>query len=178
MWIDVRPNGVVPMNALLLLAASMAMPVAADNSSPDRPAPERAKIVLPDSVRIQGNWEFVGFERERPAARAAFFEGVWKVTLTIQDGRYFNPAYQSLVSGGKYDLDEEAKPHRATLTWIEEADPLFKTPRVQRTKVILYDLDGDTLRLCVGREDSCPTRFTSNDNQSVFVFKREKSAEK
>ncbi len=146
----------------------------ADNSSPERLAPEKVRPALADSERIQGTWVVTSAELDGTVME------MFPVKLTIQDGRYFRRSTDPRLDGqgGQYTLDEDQWPNRATLTWIED-DEVFRRPGdfpIQQKSVILYELNGDTLRVCLRSDKSAPKQFTSK-GQVIFTLIRQEKLE-
>jgi uncharacterized protein (TIGR03067 family) len=164
--------------AALVAHLTAALPEA-DNSSPERLAAEKPDLVLADSVQIQGIWGVAALEVNSKVTNAfpVFSEG--QVRIQIQAGHYFNPSDPDR-KGGQYALEEDQWPHRATLTWLDD-DPPFRRPGdqpVQQKEVVLYELNGDTLRICTAPDRSCPKQFNSNGGQGIWILKREKKPDK
>jgi uncharacterized protein (TIGR03067 family) len=88
-------------------------------------------------------------------------EGTWEAKLYIADGKKWSPeqlktlklivkgaGVNELIIGdkklhGSYKLDESASPRRIDITLTEGPDK-------GRKKLGIYELKGDTLRICVG----------------------------
>jgi uncharacterized protein (TIGR03067 family) len=171
MWKNLWP--LVALVAMLTAAVALA-----DNSSPERLAPEKALTVLADSEQIQGTWVVAAMEANGEKSRIFFASG--KVKFTLQGGRYFNPDDPDRRVG-QYVLDEGQWPHRATLSWIED-NRIFAGPGgppfIQQKHVILYDLNGDTLKVCMaGKDEPWPTQFISKGSQAIWILRREKTPE-
>jgi uncharacterized protein (TIGR03067 family) len=119
-----------------------------------------------DDEKIQGNWavvsrEFIGKktpEAELKALRVTIKDG----TITMDDGKKKEKI--------PYKLDPSKKPKAIDLanTGIESKE----------TTLAIYELDGDTLRICWSEKDPehRATRFASDEDsgQTMIVLKREK----
>lgn len=119
-----------------------------------------------DEEKIQGNWTVVSREfmgRKTPEAELK------AIKVTIKDGVI------AMDDGKKketipYKLDPSKKPKAIDLanTGIENKE----------TTLAIYELDGDTLKICWSEKDPDhrTTKFASDEAsaQSMIVFKREK----
>ncbi len=141
-----------------------------------------------DLEKLQGLWIFVdGSDNgQKPPAEelnntALVFRGD-RVSFFIQDGAKLGrrAGLSNQSSYGRFTLDASATPKRITLA--------MKTPIERRIHGILsiYELDGDTLRLCsidpnLAKDvtEILPRDFTSNrgSGKSVAVWKRSKETE-
>jgi uncharacterized protein (TIGR03067 family) len=119
-----------------------------------------------DAKKIQGNWtvvsrEFIGNktpEAELKALKVIIKDG----TITIDDGKKIEKI--------PYKLDPSKKPKAIDLanTGIENKE----------TTLAIYELDGDTLKICWSEKDPehRATKFASDEDsgQTMIVLKREK----
>jgi uncharacterized protein (TIGR03067 family) len=119
-----------------------------------------------DEEKIQGNWtvvsrEFIGKktpEAELKALKVIIKDG----TITMADGKKKEKM--------PYKLDPSKKPKAIDLanTGIENKE----------TTLAIYELDGDTLKICWSEKDpeNRATKFASDKDsgQSMIVLKREK----
>jgi len=125
--------------------------------------PEKEKK---DEQKIQGNWtvvsrEFIGKkapEAELKALKVTIKDG----TITLDDGKKKEKI--------PYKLDPSKKPKTIDLanTGIESKE----------TTLAIYELDGDTLKICWSEKDPehRATKFASDEDsgQTMIVLKREK----
>jgi uncharacterized protein (TIGR03067 family) len=119
-----------------------------------------------DEEKIQGNWtvvsrEFIG--KKTPEAELKALKVIIKNgTITMDDGKKKEKI--------RYKLDPSKKPKAIDLanTGIESKE----------TTLAIYELDGDTLKICWSEKDPehRATKFASDEDsgQTVIVFKREK----
>ncbi len=159
------------MNHLLSLTVLLGT---AFNSIPERFPIDKATLNA-DSELIQGNWVIAGMEVKGEFSSEHFACGL---QIKIQNGVY-SFLGEKVSGGGTYVLDDAKWPHRVALTWIENDDPVFRRPGeplVKKTRVILYDLNGDTLKLCLSFDspETCPKQFNSKNKQGIYVLRREK----
>lgn len=110
-------------------------------------------------------------------------EGTWvveKVTHDGEDSSKDNPK-EFLFSGSSLTLKGAAKEERFTLKLDSAGKPRtidfglvspHKTPGAAPGKGA-YELDGDTLRLCISPPDRYPTEISDKD-QVLFILKRKK----
>ena len=119
-----------------------------------------------DDEKIQGNWtvvsrEFIGKKTPEPelkALKVIIKDG----TITMDDGKQKEKI--------PYKLDPSKKPKTIDLanTGIEGKE----------TTLAIYELDGDTLKICWSEKDTehRPTKFAGDEGsaQTMIVFKREK----
>lgn len=140
--------------SLLLLLLAIA-PVGSARSEDDKPA-------VPDQVLIQGLWRVIGAKDEgqdKPKAigQADLFDTA-KLHVVSPNGR--RTVY-------RYELDPTAKPKRMILSTDDELI----------TVTAIYDLDGDTLKICYSFEPGVvPQDFTTklNDGLTSLLLKRDR----
>jgi uncharacterized protein (TIGR03067 family) len=137
--------------ALVFLAAGLLI-------AADRP---REDAVRKELARLQGTWVAVSVEENGRSLRPRLVQRA-HVTLTVRGNRF---AFQSPRgdAAGTLRIDPAAKPKR------------MDTLANDKDKVLLgiYQLEGDTLKLCGGKER--PSQFRSQRNgPKLIVFKREK----
>jgi uncharacterized protein (TIGR03067 family) len=135
-------------------------------SAANKPAPEKKT----DADLIQGTWAVATVELEGNQLKDGFFYASvkdWK--LTFKDGSLSNANVPDFKA--TYTLAADKKPQ--TLNIVVQGEE-------KKKGVMLYELKGDTLRLCVNttKEDEQPNEFDSKNGRVVFTFKREKAAEK
>lgn len=138
---------------LILMAAGL---VAADP-----PAEDAAKR---DLGRIQGTWQGVAMEvdgKPAPAYMVAVLTIVFKGdTLTFV---FAEPGARNFT----YKLDPTTKPAGIDVT---AAEGKFKG----ETDKGVYSLDGDTLKICIGKGDRRPKELKAGAREALYVLKREK----
>lgn len=129
------------------------------------PAEDKKK----DEETIQGTWTVVSWEK---IGKKTPDDELKALKVTIKDGTM-------TVDGGKkkekhtYKLDPSQKPKAIDLTntGVEEKE----------TTLAIYELDGDTLKVCWGEKDPDhrTTKFASDadSGQTMIVLKREKKDE-
>jgi len=118
-----------------------------------------------DAKNIQGTWLPVKGELGgRPMAD----EVLKIITLKLDGGNYEVTAEN--VDKGTYTLDAAAKPKTIDITGTEG-------PNVGKKIPAIYELDGETLRICYGFGGGPrPTEFKSRSDTQVFLvtYKRKK----
>jgi uncharacterized protein (TIGR03067 family) len=126
-------------------------------------APAPAEKEKKDTEKIQGNWTVVSWKK-RPEAELKGLKVIIKDgTITIDDGK---KKKQKIP----YKLDPSKKPKAIDLanTGIEGKE----------TSLAIYELDGDTLKICWSEKDPehRATEFASDEDsgQTMIVLKREK----
>jgi uncharacterized protein (TIGR03067 family) len=129
--------------------------------------PLAAQPAQTDKERIQGNWEFESLEFEgKPVKPEELPEALRKIKLTFKGERVSNSA----TGDGFFALDERVKPKTIDLTAAKEGK--FKV------LPMLYELDGDKLRLCYPidpDQKDRPKSFTSANGQVILTLKRVKA---
>jgi uncharacterized protein (TIGR03067 family) len=116
-----------------------------------------------DQERLQGTWKVVAVEVNGKKADAKEIEKFkWIITadkITWSYGRNPDPDFL-------YKLDSSREPKRIDLTFPE---------RKTETTEGIYKLDGDDLKVCIGKTER-PTDFTAKagSRHYLYVLKREK----
>ncbi len=119
-----------------------------------------------DKAKLQGVWKVTSLESQGEKAPAEAASGVRFVfdgdKLVIQQGDDGRTA-------AEFKLNSAVTPKTIDLTNAEE----------KKTVLGIYELDGDTLKLCLtepGEKASRPTTFTAKagDRSTVFVLKRDR----
>jgi uncharacterized protein (TIGR03067 family) len=144
----------VKAKLLLVVAVGLAL-VAADK-------PDAKKE---DKDAIQGTWTFVSGERngEEPP------DNVKSMKLTFK-GDMVTAVVGDKTQEAKFTLDPSKKPKEISLT--------MKRDGQERTVHGIYELDGDTLKICHSEKDDgpLPKEFSGkkDSKQALMVFKRAK----
>lgn len=137
-------------SVLLVLVAGLL--VAADNDKKD------------DKAKIQGTWSMVSGER---GGEAAPDEVIKNLKLTFS-GDTITIATGKKSMEGPVKLDADKKPKEITLT-VKDPD--------EKVLQGIYELDGDTLKLCIGEPgEGRPAKFDSTTSKKTMLmkFKRDK----
>ncbi len=114
------------------------------------------------------SWAVVTVEKDGKELTGEKAEAFKKVKLTFKGDALTHSAAPDQVA--KFKLDPEKKPAALDLEVTEPAKAVFR---------YLYELDGDTLRLCSwSKADERPKEFTSKGGQVVITYKREGKKEK
>src|SRR5215471_17812360 len=111
-----------------------------------------------DAKHIQGTWALVKAELGGQLMK----DDVWtKITLKLNSGKYELTAENT--DKGTYTIDPSAKPKTLDITGTEG-------PNVGKTIPAIYELDGDTLRVCYGLGGAPrPTEFKSPTGTKIFL---------
>lgn len=129
------------------------------------PIPKEKGKPVKDEEAIQGTWVLDQFE-----GRGAPPPDLGPIRFTFKDGKLeVNLGNRPADKQGEYKLDPTAKPKTIDLT------------NNQQTAPGIYELDGDTLRICLseGRGAVRPTEFKSDGQRVALVtFKRLKDEKK
>src|ERR1700677_1481718 len=119
-----------------------------------------------DSDAIQGTWLA---SRAEPGGKP-FPEEVRKsIKLTLKDGKYTVTVGKN-PDQGTVSLDPSAKPKALDVTGTEG-------PNKGKTFLAIYELDGDTLRICYDLSGMArPSEFKTAKDTKLFLvtYKREK----
>lgn len=144
------------MTALLALATGLLLTAADD--------PARAPS---DLDRLQGVWQLVAMERDGESAAP---EELTRDTATYEGNRITLRSGEKVRRRGIITLDPSRTP-KAINTW--DLDGPFEDQTIPG----IYELDGDTLRLCFGGPGELrPRTFTTKGGQAflMVVYKRKK----
>jgi uncharacterized protein (TIGR03067 family) len=121
-------------------------------------------------ARFEGTWRFTFFEIEGTRLP----EDASKNTRLILEGRHFTLRGDATALKGTYKVDLSKKPKQIDVTFADGPDK-------GKTVHGIYELDGDTYRVCMGLPGkSRPTAFESKPGSGhvLEVLKREKSPSK
>lgn len=120
-----------------------------------------------DLDRLQGTWVLVAMEHEGDESPADAFEG-W--TAEYRGNQVTLRAGDNTRRRGIVTLDPERNP-KAINTWDKDG------PYEDQTVPGIYQLDGDTMKLCFARPgEERPTEFTTKRGKAFLycVYKRKK----
>src|SRR5205823_11269239 len=136
----------------------------------DKPAPAGGGVPGPfqnaELAKFQGTWRIDGFDG--PGGKLTP-EEVTKLgwTLTIEGNKFQRAQHGEKTSSGRIAVDSTQKPPVLIQILTDRETDL--------SGWCLYELDGDTLRLCqetLGKGK--PTEFKVTQSQTIAVYKREK----
>jgi uncharacterized protein (TIGR03067 family) len=109
----------------------------------------------------------------------------WVVTSATRDGKALEDMTDATIAIGPKEMTLQAR-DGTKLTWPFTVDPARKPHaidfrleggegwlRINGTYKGIYELDGDSLKLCVGSGDERPTKF-SDKGAALVVLKRQK----
>jgi uncharacterized protein (TIGR03067 family) len=131
-------------------------------SASDKPAGED------DLAKLQGQWVVVSLEHRGHPAEPAEFAGQSSV---YEKNRWTWNAGDKVMRRGIITLDSTRTP-KAINTWDSDG------PHEDETVPGIYQLDGDTLKLCFAMPgEKRPTEFTTKSGTGSFVvvYKRKKT---
>ena len=119
---------------------------------------------------------------------AAKIQGTWKVMSAEDSGR---KAPEESIKDLKWTITKDSITYKVgpkTTRWVFKLDPDKKPKWIdltegERTRPAIYELDGDTLKVCFGEgaQKERPTAFESKPNSPndvLIVLKREKPESK
>jgi uncharacterized protein (TIGR03067 family) len=128
--------------------------------------PPKPDAVKKDMDEIQGTWKLVALEadgKQAPAEIVAALKLVFKGnTLTFKPGE---PGFTNY----KFKLDPTTKPARLDMTHADGTEKGDTAPGI-------YLLEGNHLKICIGRAGNRPTAFatTAKSGQGLYTLEREK----
>jgi uncharacterized protein (TIGR03067 family) len=112
--------------------------------------------------KLDGTWKMESAERNGQQAPAELVNG-FKLTV---DGEKMKLEAEGREREGTIKIDAGKKPKEIDITLDG------------RTRKGIYELEGDTLKICHGRpgEETRPSEFTAKEgsNQMIMILKREK----
>jgi uncharacterized protein (TIGR03067 family) len=125
----------------------------------------RADTPADDWKKLSGTWKVDTATLNGDDATGAFKEAV----LTVEEGKY-KVTFGGMSDAGTLTIDPAKKPKLMTITGTDG-------PSKGKTLPAIYEIDGDTLRICytlAGKEP--PTEFKSTaENKTLLVtYKRDK----
>jgi uncharacterized protein (TIGR03067 family) len=121
-----------------------------------------------DLAKLQGQWVVVSLEHRGHPAEPADFEGQSSV---YEKNRWTWKVGDKVMRRGIITLDSTRTP-KAINTWDSDG------PHEDETVPGIYQLDGDTLKLCFAMPgEKRPTEFTTKSGTGAFlvVYKRKKT---
>jgi uncharacterized protein (TIGR03067 family) len=130
------------------------------------PTSGNTKAIEQDRKWFEGTWRFVSIEVEGTPIPAKLFE---EGLLTLK-GKRFECAVAGTRTHGVFKIDPTPTPKTIDLTFSSG-------PGKDKTQKGIYQLEGDTQKICFARGDQArPTEFTSKpgSGQMIQVLKREK----
>ena len=119
-----------------------------------------------DAKELQGTW----LPTQAELGGQAMSEDVLKIISLKLDGTKYEVTAEN-VDKGTYKIDAAAKPKEITITGVDG-------PNAGKTIPAIYELNGDTLRICYGLSGAVrPTEFKSPAGTKVFLvtYKRKKT---
>jgi uncharacterized protein (TIGR03067 family) len=142
-----------------------ALVVSGGQPAADEPKADTAREEL---NKLEGTWQVVSVETRRKARPAGEVNGL---KLVIKgDSSTFEKDGNRVVGKGKLSIDPGKKPK--TIDIAVTGAP--EDPRGTFTILGIYELDGDSLRMCWGGPKR-PTEFkTTPDRGDLWVLKRDK----
>ena len=152
-----------PLALILVASLGMGSPLAATKAED----PPSRKLAQEDLKKLQGTWECVSMEREGDPIPAEQLKGTKVVyeddlATLYRDGEVFRR--------GLITLDTAKTPRRVN-TWD------LNGPYADQTVPGIYEIDGDTLKLCFSRPNvDRPKEFTTKKEPGylMVVYKRKK----
>jgi uncharacterized protein (TIGR03067 family) len=136
--------------AMLLLVPAVALLVAADDQA-DK-----------DKKALQGTWQVTSFEAKGEAVPE---DMVKQMKLVFKDDT-FSMSDGKKTEGGTFKLDATKKPKAMD----------GKLDKTNDTALFIYEIDGDTLKLCWNKPGGGerPKEFSGKGGVGYMVLKREK----
>jgi uncharacterized protein (TIGR03067 family) len=119
-----------------------------------------------DAKKLEGTWRPVAAELSSKKLPEAGYKAM---TLVLKDGRY-SYKFGDENDAGTYTVDPAKKPKAMDVTGSEG-------PNKGRTIPAIYELTGDTLKICYSLDGKTrPTAFVTKPDSKLFMvtYKREK----
>jgi uncharacterized protein (TIGR03067 family) len=119
-----------------------------------------------DKEKLQGGWSLVAVE-ENGENQKVGEDSDKHMKLKIEGDKLHVSGAHEVAAACKIDSSKKPKEIDLTLMGGDIDGKVMKG---------LFELDGDTLKICIGTPDTPdrPTEFKSKDDVKVFTFKREK----
>jgi len=127
---------------------------------------DKVKAIELELKRFEGTWRFVAIDVEGAKIPSKLFE---KDSLTLK-GKQFVSVVAGNTTHGTFKVNPTPTPKTIDLTFSDG-------PGKAKTQKGIYELEGDTQKICFAKEDQDrPTEFTSKpgSGQMIQVLKREK----
>lgn len=162
--------------ALTCLGASLFMPASKaggqPNQTPENSSANKPKADTPNRKAKDTSKDNVA---EKEAAR---MKGTWKVVTGEIDGQPLSPPEKQ----AKWEITADKiawKANKSEALFTFKVDPTRKPTEIdlqsgQQTLKGIYELDGDTLIVCFGKDRPSQFTTTANSKNSLIVLRREK----
>ena len=154
-----------PEKCNLVVLLALVIPTLPSLTLAEDPAPRRA--AQGDLKKLQGTWQCVAMEREGNPVPAEALNGS---TATYEDDRITLTRDGDVFRRGIVTLDPSRTPKRVN-TWD------LNGPYEDQTVPGIYEVDGDTLKLCFSRPGAeRPVKFSTREGPGVLycVYQRKK----
>jgi uncharacterized protein (TIGR03067 family) len=126
-----------------------------------------------DTELILGTWLAESAEFEGKQSNKAQLAGS-KLTVATDHMIFRDGPWAPGADKTRYKLDSEKKPKEINITRKEMVEePKGGRIEVDKTELAIYSLDGDTLKVCVGRGKERPKEFDSKQGL-LWVWRRSK----
>jgi uncharacterized protein (TIGR03067 family) len=124
------------------------------------------RAIKEELERLRGTWKFVAVDQDGTKVPEALF----KNARLICKGDHFGYVVGETATAGTFRVDPAKKPKTIDVTFTEG-------PEKGNTTLGIYELEGDTYRICISLGKDRPTEFISKPNSGhvLEVLKREKS---
>lgn len=114
-----------------------------------------------DLESMQGNWKLVSLEIEGKKQ-----DKPQPGSMTIKGNKLTHPGEGGKVEEGTFTLDPTKKPKAMDMK-------SSSTTGKEMSISAIYSIEGDTLKLCLGKKDR-PTEFKAAKDNVLLVFERDK----
>jgi len=124
------------------------------------------EAVKKELARFEGTWKFISIETEKEKIT----EEVLKHPRLKIMGDKFTVTDENTSYGGTFKIDPAKKPKTIDVSYTDG-------PEKGKTSLGIYELEGDTYKLCIDPEGkSRPTEFAAKPGSGYYleVLKREK----